>query len=636
MIELPPNPSTIKPTAASETATVGDAKALAQQTIQAQVVAVRALPQQASQQAAAQAQKQLYEILLQAKVSNSGSIDQSLFQSTTTTKFAQSPITQVTQAVLQSLQQGKTLQIKTQAQFPLPLSTQVLANLSISKGIVIKAVQPPLATLPQAIALKQLVPQQQSMGAIISNAVNLLLNKPDTIQKLTPDLQIQLRSLMSNVPSLRELTKPDGVQKAIQNSGISFEAKLNTLSQDQKLNQQSHPTADKLGVGETLKVLSKRLMQANSSDNASATSRKTSVNGEDVQTGEKARTNQIPNGDSNSVSKERFLSINADLKQQLYALQKALQQAPQLETAKQEGTKPEGTNPEGTKPEALKQVAVKQGEFKSDNNSTIKSAEFGNKNNGEGVKITSPANKPDDITNLKKIIAENGTRKPSSPIHHHAVKHYQTQTPAPTTTVTTTAERVTSTSETLLLPPLPGQIQVQAQPQVSPTIKGNEMADALVSILLKQVKGAIARVTLHQMASQTQRQEGQTGNTLLSFELPFLHNNQANVMQFKIEEELEQKKPGEKQQEKRWVVQMGFDIEGLGPMLCQINLVKHSASVSFWAEWENTLSHTKAHVDYLQTALQEMGLKVEKLQGHLGIPTKEKARLTNQLVDIKT
>ena len=52
MIELPPNPSTIKPTAASETATVGDAKALAQQTIQAQVVAVRALPQQASQQAA--------------------------------------------------------------------------------------------------------------------------------------------------------------------------------------------------------------------------------------------------------------------------------------------------------------------------------------------------------------------------------------------------------------------------------------------------------------------------------------------------------------------------------------------------------------------------------------------------------
>lgn len=601
MIEFPPNPSTIKPNAASETAAVGDTKALAQQTIQAQVVAVRALPQQA--------QKQLYEILLQAKVSSSGSVDQSLFQSPTTSKYTQSPITQINQAVLQSLQQGQTLQIKTQAHFPLPVATQVLASLSIGKGIEIKAVEPP-PLQSQSIALKQLVPQQQSIGAVLGNALDLLANKPDTLQKLPPNLQMQLKKLIASVPSIKELTKADTVQQAFKDSGISFEAKLTKLAQDQHQSQEKSLAANKFGVGETLKVLSKRLIQGNITNTAEQSQSKDSTDNTSLDSSKKARPNQILNSESIATSKERLQPLNSDLKQQLFSLQKALQHV-----SKQEASK-------------------------ADNKPPGMPAEFTNKNNAQGLNTTT--SQPDELTKFKKITLENSAAqaakepnssnaKPNTPQSHHSLKHYQTQS-----SVASAQQGIANSSEQLLLPPLPGQVQIQAQPKITPTIKGNEMADALVSILLKQVKGAIARVTLHQMASQTQRQEGQTGNMLLSFELPFIHNNQANVIQFKIEEELEKKQSGEKQQEKRWVVQMGFDIEGLGPMLCQINLIRHSASVAFWAEWENTLSHTKAHFDYLQTALQDMGLKVEQLQGHLGIPNEEKARLTNQLVDIKT
>ena len=162
------------------------------------------------------------------------------------------------------------------------------------------------------------------------------------------------------------------------------------------------------------------------------------------------------------------------------------------------------------------------------------------------------------------------------------------------------------------------------------------MADALVSVLLKQVKGALSRITLHQLASQPRSPDPAAPQPLLSFELPVLHQGQVQVFQFVIEEQEARTEQDGNNTGKRWVVQMAFDIEGLGPMLCQISMLGRSASVAFWAEWENTLQHTRSHFEYLQNVLTDMGLRVEKLQGHLGMPKSEQAILRNQLVDIRT
>ena len=81
---------------------------------------------------------------------------------------------------------------------------------------------------------------------------------------------------------------------------------------------------------------------------------------------------------------------------------------------------------------------------------------------------------------------------------------------------------------------------------------------------------------------------------------------------------------------------MGFDIEGLGPMFCQLSLTGKSMAVNFWAAWEQTLSNTKAHFQFLEEALQGMGIRVEKIQAQLGMPELDKTGVRNQLVDIKT
>ena len=187
-----------------------------------------------------------------------------------------------------------------------------------------------------------------------------------------------------------------------------------------------------------------------------------------------------------------------------------------------------------------------------------------------------------------------------------------------------------------LIPPLPGQVVVQAQARSRPPLKDGDMADAIVKTLLAQVRGALARVTLHQLSSHSNRQDSPTP-TSLSFEIPFLHQQQINVFQFRIDEETPQQEEQEKKSHtKRWVVQLGFDIEGLGPMFCQLSLTGKAMAVQFWAAWENTLNNTKAHFGCLEKSLQDMGISVEKIQAQLGMPEIDRTGVRNQLVDVKT
>lgn len=576
MIELPPNQPSAKPNAVTETSAANLAKQQVSETIRAVVVKVQA------EQSAGTSQKPVYDILLQAKLADPAK-NQPL---TPKTGLAATPITQITPNILQALQQGQTLLIKTQAKFPLPLAAQILATVSTASGIVLKTIIPPtqaqtqVTTHAELSALKQLVPQQQGLTPLLSNLLALTENRQQALVKLPPQAQTQIKQLAQLIPQLSELKQSDILQKTVQNSGIFLEAKIKALVQElqnpsiatkiEPLSQNQVRTTNNLG--ETLKLLAQRILQSN--ENAGKPKTIT-------------QQNAIP---SSSIAKTLSEVLNQDIKQTLNNLRQSLEGAQQK------------ANPSTTQ-----------------------------------VNPAAPS-KMDDLTLLKKAVtdstppraAETRTDTTTKPIHN-AIRHYsasamQSMTPESGKTFT----------EQILLPPLPGQITVQPQARATPTMKNNEMADALVAILLKQVKGALARVTLHQVASQSQRQDGSPAPQVLSFEIPFIHNHQASVFQFRIEEELAESHGKEKQLEKRWVVQMGFDIEGLGPMLCQISLVKSSASVSFWAEWENTLAHTKAHFDYLENTLKDMGLRVDKLQGHLGIPKADKTALSNQLVDIKT
>ena len=591
MIELPPNSSNTNHSNASASAKGVDApssqaiKAAATQAIEAVVVKA------AAKNSAGTQQSTLYEILLKAQLPEGQK--QPL-------KALTAPISQITPNDLQQLQNGRPLLIKTLAAFPLPQGAKIEASLSIAKGVVIHNVSPPAKQpLQPAVisALKQLVPQQQGLTQVLANVMALASNK-SALESLSPQTQQAIKTLQKALPELNQLATEKGVKSAINNSGVQLEAKIKQWIQSAA--PQTVPAEPALknkspSTGENLRNLV----------SAAFSSKKTTPQNPVVPQQNAPTPNTGKPQSAPAPTKHELQNlVQNDIKHQLNNLRSHLENHGAIKSAI-------------TQAQTQVQVqALTQAPVQAD---------------------THPLRQ--DTVALQKALNEKGfasaPANPSSqetkPIHN-AIKQYSALTSG---TPTGTEPTNKTTAESILLPPLPGQIIVQPQGRQKPNISSKDMADALASVLLKQVKGAIARVSLHQLASQSQRQEATAPQTL-SMELPFILNNQAHVIQLRIEEETRHASNSDQQKQKQWVVQMGFDIDGLGPMLCQITLLNQTVSVSFWAEWEHTLHHTQQHFDFLESALNEMGVKVDKIQGHLGIPDADKTTLSNQLVDIKT
>lgn len=608
MIDLPPGarPSS-QAGATSPAAEIRPAELARMQTSQAieAVVLESTLRQQAGT-----AQKPVYEILLKA----SAALASNPPLNTTATSSAvtpatpnPAPLTQITPNSITLLRQGQSILIKTAAEFPLQPGAQLLATVSPTKGVVLHRILPPqlAATINQA--LKQLVPQQQSLSPLF-RMVEQISAQP--ISGLPKAIQPQLSTLIQLLPKLEQLKTAEQLRNALNNSGLFLENKI----QKALVQTVQAKSATQSPLSQSLKELTTLVKEA--VNKRPLTVQDTSAKGASVDLGP---------------------VLKYDIKQQLISLQARLETAQSnIQNAATSNLQPTNT-PSGsgasgaagiTPPGTAVGTTAEKGE------ASAKSA-------------PTPGTPPNNqsLTNKSERTADTYSPPRSGATNSHEAAFVPTR-PAPNKTqgysavqsssvINTTYPLSKTSAETFLLPPLPGNITLQPQARAKLQAAG-DMADALVSILLKQVKGALSRITLHQLASHTRNQDPTAPQPQLSFELPILHQNQVQIFQFLIEEREPDSDQNEKKQGKRWVVQMAFDIEGLGPMLCQISLVGHSASVSFWAEWENTLQHTRNHFDYLQKVLTEMGLKVEKLQGHLGIPKTEQAILQNQLVDIHT
>lgn len=197
-----------------------------------------------------------------------------------------------------------------------------------------------------------------------------------------------------------------------------------------------------------------------------------------------------------------------------------------------------------------------------------------------------------------------------------------------------------SVLDSVIAPPLPGKINIQAQRVNPQTINSESLADALVSVLVKHTKEATARLNLHQLSSMTEmvRQEAGPPQTTLSFELPIINGLDLSLFQFRIQEEeyegANQQEANE--QQRKWVVHMGFDLEGLGPMYCQVTLIGVSASVTFWAEEHDTVKRSKHHLDELRGNLSNLGVTVKDMQCIKGSPPTDQSGVKQTLIDIET
>jgi len=161
--------------------------------------------------------------------------------------------------------------------------------------------------------------------------------------------------------------------------------------------------------------------------------------------------------------------------------------------------------------------------------------------------------------------------------------------------------------------------------------------------LLQQTRDTLVRTTLHQLASAGHLQDEQaTPKQLLSFDLPVMVNGQVQVFNTRIEHEdvwpqgEETTTKGEKRKEKLWTVSLGFDIDGLGPMFCQLSLVTRDARLQIWSENPATHRLTEAHRDSLEKGMASFGVNLRDVTCHNGMPKQVKTQLTQTLVDITT
>lgn len=622
MIDLPKSPGSSGQTNTSPVQEVKPSQLARQQvsqTVQAVVLEAKLVQESGS------AGKAVYEILLRA--SAAAGTSPPLAGNANAAAVTTPALNQITTEAMHQLRQGQSLLIKTNASFPIPPGTQLLATAAPSRGIVISQILPPqLATIINQ-TLRELVPQQQGLNPLFQLLETVASRPADNANRAILNLPTLTAALLQLLPKLEQLKTADQVRQAISNSGLFLENKIQQAIQRPGAQLNTHSGASSSSVS-----------TSSTNTNPSATSGTASGHrsGGDGPLGEGLRilsekmkaavtgkaTAAATDNPSRSTAPEVTTLINRDIKHALQQLQVRLEKA-------------DAAIKQSSPPQQAPTPAAETGK-------AANASEGGKPGPAAGANPVT-ATSPDSTIN--KIRGDAGYRSPANAAPSMGAENRTPATPNTTGKIqgyssVHSASQMTdpaqkSSLETFLLPPLPGNIALQPQPR-SKHSTGGDMADALVSILLKQVKGALSRITLHQLASHPRSQDPASPQPLLSFELPILHQGQVQVFQFMIEEQEAQGEQENKPVGKRWVVQMAFDIDGLGPMLCQISMLGQSASVSFWAEWENTLQHTRNHFDYLQNVLTEMGLRVEKLQGHLGIPKSEQAILQNQLVDIRT
>ncbi|NNF67776.1 MAG: hypothetical protein HKM98_09745 [Gammaproteobacteria bacterium] len=157
----------------------------------------------------------------------------------------------------------------------------------------------------------------------------------------------------------------------------------------------------------------------------------------------------------------------------------------------------------------------------------------------------------------------------------------------------------------------------QAQPVVQAPALPTELF-SLVSELLGQSEGSLARVRLNQLASVTP----EPGNRMVwLLELPVRHaNNDAEVVTLRIEQDSD---TGQSAVESAWTADLAFDLADKGELRARVALRAGRISVTFWADADQTRLEVSNKVGQLQRAMEQKELDVGCVSCGVGQPEAE-------------
>jgi len=147
--------------------------------------------------------------------------------------------------------------------------------------------------------------------------------------------------------------------------------------------------------------------------------------------------------------------------------------------------------------------------------------------------------------------------------------------------------------------------------------------------LLRLAAAAVSRLQSHQLSSLEQTGVTDDGRLMSTWQLEIPMRNMQDIVplqvKFQREEAPEKEQTNERRDEREpkqqlWRVELAFDMEPLGPMQIQAQLIQGSLSSQLWAERPYTASLIESNLAGLRERLLASGLNVGDLDCHLGIP----------------
>jgi hypothetical protein len=164
-----------------------------------------------------------------------------------------------------------------------------------------------------------------------------------------------------------------------------------------------------------------------------------------------------------------------------------------------------------------------------------------------------------------------------------------------------------------------------------------------LELLLRLAAAAVSRLQSHQLSSLEQTGVTDDGRLLSTWQLEIPMRNMQDIVplqvKFQREDAPEKEPPNERRDEREpkqqlWRVELAFDLEPLGPLQVQAQLIQGRLSSQLWAERPYTASLIESNLAALRERLLASGLNVGDLDCHLGTPPQgSQTRLEQRWVD---
>lgn len=167
----------------------------------------------------------------------------------------------------------------------------------------------------------------------------------------------------------------------------------------------------------------------------------------------------------------------------------------------------------------------------------------------------------------------------------------------------------------------------------------------LLQALQSAAASALSKISLSQIQKLISAAQDGTSTNGGTFELSLKIGDSIYPLTLSLSEEwrhVEEKDREHKTDEQhinksqQWRLFMEFDLDGSGWVSCELTVCDHEVKTKIWAEKDVIRHSIQTHLHELQTAMEEDGISVEKLECLDGVPPPVKQTLSQSLVDITT